>query len=78
MIRYNEALNKRSTGRITKHEEALSKKFPHSSQKLLDTPSVLVDSGGRIILWYLPEAISLWIQVSPCIVAYRPTFTLTQ
>ncbi|KAG1844902.1 hypothetical protein C8R48DRAFT_617675 [Suillus tomentosus] len=25
-------------------------------------PSVLVDSGGRIILWYLPEAISLWIQ----------------
>ncbi|KAG1843424.1 hypothetical protein C8R48DRAFT_678765 [Suillus tomentosus] len=62
MIRYNEALNKRSTGRITKHEEALSKKFPHSSQKLLDTPSVLVDSGGRIILWYLPEAISLWIQ----------------
>ncbi|KAG1794826.1 uncharacterized protein HD556DRAFT_1442610 [Suillus plorans] len=62
MIHYNEALNKRSTGRITKHEEALSKKFPHSSQQLLDKPSVLVDSGGRIILWYLPDAISLWIQ----------------
>ncbi|KAG1837248.1 hypothetical protein C8R48DRAFT_680353 [Suillus tomentosus] len=62
MIRYNEALNKRSTGRLTKHEEALLQKFPHGPQILLDKPSVLVDSGGRIILWYLPDAISLWIQ----------------
>ncbi|KAG2087517.1 uncharacterized protein F5147DRAFT_781281 [Suillus discolor] len=46
MIQYNEALNKRSTGRLTKHEEALLQKFPH----------------GHIILWYLPDAISLWIQ----------------
>ncbi|KAG2114327.1 uncharacterized protein F5147DRAFT_650105 [Suillus discolor] len=54
MIRYNKALNKRSTGRLTKHEEALLQNFL--------MPSVLVDSGGRIILWYLPDAISLWIQ----------------
>ncbi|KAG1852526.1 hypothetical protein F4604DRAFT_1686629 [Suillus subluteus] len=62
MIRYNKALDKRSTGRITKHEEALLEKFPHGSQQLLNKPSVLVDSGGHIILWYLPDAISPWIQ----------------
>ncbi|KAG1728248.1 uncharacterized protein EDB91DRAFT_1086133 [Suillus paluster] len=35
---------------------------PSRSQQLLEKPSVLMDSGGRIILWYLPDAISLWIQ----------------
>ncbi|KAG1748873.1 uncharacterized protein EDB91DRAFT_1079007 [Suillus paluster] len=63
MIRSNEALNKRSTGRITKHEDALLQKFPCSSQQLLEKPLVLMDSGGRIILWYLLDTISLWIQV---------------
>ncbi|KAG1730099.1 uncharacterized protein EDB91DRAFT_1252759 [Suillus paluster] len=62
MIRYNEALDKRSTGRITKHEDALLQKFPCSSQQLLEKPSVLMDSGGHIILWYLPDTISPWIQ----------------
>ncbi|KAG0694592.1 hypothetical protein DFH29DRAFT_880622 [Suillus ampliporus] len=51
-----------STGMITKHEEALLHKFPYRSKQSLDKPSVLVDSGGRIILWYLPDAISPWIQ----------------
>jgi hypothetical protein len=78
MIQYNKALDRCSTGRTTKHEEDLLQKFPHGSQQLLNKPSVLVDSGGHIILWYLPGAISRWIQVSPCIVAYQPTFTLTQ
>ncbi|KAG2057630.1 hypothetical protein BDR06DRAFT_969390 [Suillus hirtellus] len=62
MIQYNEALNKHSTRRLTKHEEALLQKFPHGPQLLLDKPSVLVDFGGHIILWYLPDMISLWIQ----------------
>ncbi|KAG0693024.1 hypothetical protein DFH29DRAFT_881794 [Suillus ampliporus] len=78
MIRYNEVLNKCSTRRITKHEEALLHKFPYSSKQLLDKPLVLVDSGGCIILWYLPDTISLWIQVRLCIVTYEPTFTLSQ
>ncbi|KAG0693556.1 hypothetical protein DFH29DRAFT_881367 [Suillus ampliporus] len=62
MIRYNEALDKRSTRMITKHEEALLHKFPYHSEQFLDKPSVLVDSGGHIILWYLPDAISPWIR----------------
>ncbi|KAG0693777.1 hypothetical protein DFH29DRAFT_881200 [Suillus ampliporus] len=41
-------------------------------------PLVLMDSGGCIILWYPPDAISPWIQVRLCIVTYGPTFTLTQ
>ncbi|KAG0694176.1 hypothetical protein DFH29DRAFT_1006568 [Suillus ampliporus] len=62
MIHYNEALNKRSTGRITKHEEALLHKFPYGSEQFLDKPLVLMDSRGCIILWYLPDAISPWIR----------------
>ncbi|KAG2098274.1 uncharacterized protein F5147DRAFT_777769 [Suillus discolor] len=62
MIRYNEALNKRSTRRINKHEDTLLQRFPHGSHQLLDKPTVLLDSGGRIVLWYLPDAISPWIQ----------------
>ncbi|KAG1726507.1 uncharacterized protein EDB91DRAFT_1254281 [Suillus paluster] len=73
MIRYNEALDKRSTGRNTKHEDALLQKFPCSSQQLLEKPSVFMDSGGRIILWYLPDAISPWIQVRLCIVTCGST-----
>ncbi|KAG1801764.1 hypothetical protein EV424DRAFT_1545395 [Suillus variegatus] len=62
IIWYNEALNKRSTGRINKHEDALLERFPCGSNQFLDKPSVLLDSGGHIILWYLPDAISPWIQ----------------
>ncbi|KAG1887751.1 hypothetical protein F4604DRAFT_1674919 [Suillus subluteus] len=69
MIWYNEALDKCSTGQTTKHEEALLQKFHHCSQQLLDKPSVHVDSGGCIISWYLPDAVSPWIQ---------PTFTPNQ
>ncbi|KAG2082110.1 hypothetical protein BD769DRAFT_1683394 [Suillus cothurnatus] len=54
MIQYNEALDRCSTGRTTKHEEDLLQKFLHGSQQLLEKPLVLVDSGGHIILWYLP------------------------
>ncbi|KAG2132111.1 hypothetical protein DEU56DRAFT_757444 [Suillus clintonianus] len=72
MIRYHEALDRRSSGRIAKHEEALLQKFPNPPDQLLVKPSVLVDSGGRIILWYLPDAISPWIQASPFIFYYRP------
>ncbi|KAG1873175.1 hypothetical protein F4604DRAFT_1925671 [Suillus subluteus] len=62
IIRYNEALDKCSNGRVAKHEEALLKKFPHGSEHVLEKPSVILDSAGCIILWYLPGAISPWIQ----------------
>jgi hypothetical protein len=64
MIWYNEALNKCSNGRIAKYEEALLQKFPHRLEQLLEQPSVILDTAGCIILWYLPDAISPWIQVS--------------
>ncbi|KAG2033073.1 hypothetical protein BDR03DRAFT_1014629 [Suillus americanus] len=62
MIRYNEALHKRSNWMIATHEDSLLKKFPHGPERLLEKPSVILDSAGRIILWYLPDAISPWIQ----------------
>ncbi|KAG1866110.1 hypothetical protein F4604DRAFT_1928112 [Suillus subluteus] len=62
MIRYNEALHKRSTGMVATHEDSLLEKFPHGPERLLEKPSVILDSAGRIILWYLPDAISPWIQ----------------
>ncbi|KIK32178.1 hypothetical protein CY34DRAFT_44078, partial [Suillus luteus UH-Slu-Lm8-n1] len=64
VVRYNEALDKRSNGRVAKHEETLLKKFPHGSECVLEEPLVILDSAGHIILWYLPGAISPWIQVS--------------
>ncbi|KAG1837770.1 hypothetical protein F4604DRAFT_1942052 [Suillus subluteus] len=62
MIRYNEALHKRSTGMVATHEDSLLEKFPHGPERLLEKPSVILDSAGHIILWYLPDAISPWIQ----------------
>lgn len=75
MVRYNEALDRRSTGRIPKHEDVLLRKFPHGPQQLLEKPSVLVDSGGRIIVWYLPNAITHWIQVRVLIILHSPVLT---
>ncbi|KAG1805325.1 uncharacterized protein BJ212DRAFT_1486445 [Suillus subaureus] len=62
MIQYNVALHKCSNGRVTTHEDALLKKFPHGSEHLLEKPLVILDLAGHIILWYLPGAISPWIQ----------------
>ncbi|KAG1775260.1 hypothetical protein EV702DRAFT_1199580 [Suillus placidus] len=62
MIRYNEALHKCSNGMVATHEDSLLKKFPHGQECLLDKPSIILDLAGRIILWYLPDAISPWIQ----------------
>ncbi|KAG0693895.1 hypothetical protein DFH29DRAFT_1006832 [Suillus ampliporus] len=59
MIRYNEALDKRSTGMMTKHEEALLHKFLIVPNNFWTSPGA---PGGRIILWYLPDAISPWIR----------------
>ncbi|KAG1847056.1 hypothetical protein F4604DRAFT_1594712 [Suillus subluteus] len=44
-------------------EEALLTKFPPAENIFLDTPSVVMDSGFRVILWYIPDGLSLWVQV---------------
>jgi hypothetical protein len=77
MIRYNDALHKRSNGMVATHEDSLLEKFPHGPQRLLEKPSVILDSAGRIILWYLPDAISPWIQVSSLIMTDRWTHSPT-
>ncbi|KAG1873302.1 hypothetical protein C8R48DRAFT_769736 [Suillus tomentosus] len=62
LIRYNEALAKRESGLNDAHEEALLAKFPPTERILLDRPSVVIDAGYRIILWYLPGALNWSLQ----------------
>jgi hypothetical protein len=62
---------------VATHEDSLLEKFPHGPQRLLEKPSVILDSAGRIILWYLPDAISPWIQVSSLIMTDRWTHSPT-
>jgi hypothetical protein len=45
-------------------EEALLLKFPPAERIHLKSPAVVIDSGYRIILWYVPDALSPWVQVS--------------
>ncbi|KAG2064947.1 hypothetical protein BDR04DRAFT_1122208 [Suillus decipiens] len=59
MIRYNEALHK---WMVATHEDSLLKKFPCGPEHLLEKASVILDLDSCIILWYPPDAISLWIQ----------------
>ncbi|KAG1884392.1 hypothetical protein F4604DRAFT_1919571 [Suillus subluteus] len=43
-------------------EEALLAKFPLAKKIVLDSPSVVIDAGYRIILWYIPDGLSPWAQ----------------
>jgi len=63
MVRYNESLDKFESGRNEKCEATLLQKFPPEDEMLLTDPAVILDSGGRIIVWYLPGAISSMIMV---------------
>lgn len=63
MVRYNESLEKYESGRSEKREQTLLDKFPPAEQVVLRTPSVIIDSGGRIIVWYLPGAMTGMIMV---------------
>ncbi|KAG2094194.1 uncharacterized protein F5147DRAFT_779046 [Suillus discolor] len=58
MVRYNDTLDKDESGRSEKREEVLFNKFPPEEEHFLTTPSVIIDSGGRIIVWYLPGALT--------------------
>jgi hypothetical protein len=64
MVRYNESLDKSESGRNEKREDILLKQFPPQEQLILTTPNVIIDSGGRLIVWYLPGAMTGMIMVS--------------
>ncbi|KAG2048901.1 hypothetical protein BDR06DRAFT_1012551 [Suillus hirtellus] len=62
IIQYNKALAKRESGMNNAQEEALLAKFPPAEKTLLDSPAVIIDSGYQIILWYIPDALTPWMQ----------------
>jgi len=64
LIRYNEALDKNQSGQNERQEISLLERFPPVDMQV-DQPSVFIDAGGRVLLWYLPGAISNLIRVSP-------------
>lgn len=64
MVRYNDALDKDESGRSAKREQTLFDRFPPEQEHFLTTPAVIVDSGGRIIVWYLPGAMTAMMMVS--------------
>ncbi|KAG2341714.1 hypothetical protein BDR05DRAFT_1001555 [Suillus weaverae] len=65
MIQYNEALAKRESGLNDAWEEELLVKFPPTERMFLDCPSVVIDSGYQIILWYLPATLNWSLQEEP-------------
>jgi hypothetical protein len=64
VIRYNEALTKHESRLNDAREDELLVKFPPTERMFLDRPSVVIDSGYRIILWYLPAALNWSMQVN--------------
>ncbi|KAG1823867.1 uncharacterized protein BJ212DRAFT_1476720 [Suillus subaureus] len=62
IIQYNKALAKHESGMNDAQEEALLAKFPPAEKIMLDSPSVVIDAGYRIILWYIPDGLSPWVQ----------------
>ncbi|KAG0699571.1 hypothetical protein DFH29DRAFT_1001909 [Suillus ampliporus] len=62
IIQYNKALAKQESGMNDSQEEALLARFPPPEKMVLDHPSVVIDSGHRIILWYIPGTLSPWVQ----------------
>ncbi|KAG2738705.1 hypothetical protein P692DRAFT_20757940, partial [Suillus brevipes Sb2] len=58
IVRYNEALPKRESGMNDAQEQALLTRFPPPKKIFLGCPSVIIDSGYHIILWYLLDALS--------------------
>ena len=39
-------------------EEKLLRMFPPGETELINSPCVIVDKNGKILLWYLPQVIS--------------------
>ncbi|KAG2343158.1 hypothetical protein BDR05DRAFT_1000133 [Suillus weaverae] len=62
IVWYNEALAKQESRMNDAQEEALLMKFPPTEKIMLNHPSVVIDSGYRIIIWYVPDGLSPWVQ----------------
>ncbi|KAG2045438.1 hypothetical protein BDR06DRAFT_978209, partial [Suillus hirtellus] len=62
IIWYKKALSKWESRMNNAQEEALLAKFPPAKNILLDSPLVVIDSGYRIILWYIPDTLTPWVQ----------------
>jgi hypothetical protein len=56
--------NKRCRGTNERLEREMLRMFPPLESELVSAPSVVVDSEGRILLWYLPGLIGLKRQVT--------------
>ncbi|KAG1791282.1 hypothetical protein EV424DRAFT_1355061, partial [Suillus variegatus] len=76
IIRYNEALAKWESGLNDAREEALLAKFPPAECMFLDSPSVVIDAGYQIILWYLMGALNWSLQVGGDL--FKDDMTLTK
>ena len=63
IVRYNEALEKEESGRNEKREKILLSKFPPEEELFLTEPAVIMDAAGRIIVWYLPGAMTNMMMV---------------
>jgi hypothetical protein len=63
LVQYNEALDKHQSGLNEQQEGVLFEKFPPSGDMVVHLPSVFLDSGGWVLLWYLPGAIQSNIRV---------------
>ncbi|KAG1784992.1 uncharacterized protein HD556DRAFT_1451154 [Suillus plorans] len=57
-VRYNESLDKYKSCRNEKQEQSLLERFPPEEHLILAKPSIIIDSGGRIIVWYLSGAMT--------------------
>jgi hypothetical protein len=55
--------NKRCRGMNEQLERAMLRLFPPPESELISEPCVVVDSEGRILLWYLPSLLGLKRQV---------------
>ncbi|KAG1849007.1 hypothetical protein F4604DRAFT_1935087 [Suillus subluteus] len=62
IIWYNEALAKCESRMNDAQEEALLTKFPPAENIFLDALLVVMDSGFRVILWYILDGLSPWVQ----------------
>ncbi|OJA18255.1 hypothetical protein AZE42_13245 [Rhizopogon vesiculosus] len=56
------ALQRNESGTNDTRKQDLLNRFPPSTQLALTKPAVLIDAGGRQILWYLPCVISRPLQ----------------
>lgn len=74
MVHYNEALTRWETSMNDTHKESLLARFPPAEEMLLTCPSVILDSGYMIIIWYIPEALNGYIQVSTLLNSILPIY----